>query len=253
MAKISGIILTYNEEHNICEAINSISFADEIIIIDSYSTDATIDKISNLPNIKILKRKFKNYTDQRNFAINQAQFDWILFIDADERIPLALRNEIVTTTKSDTHIAGFMFRRKFFFNDKVINFSGFQTDTTYRLFKNGHVSYVEDKMVHEMPIIKGESAILKNKMHHYFIKNSHDYKIKMERYAKLKSLELFKKGEKVTVFHFIFRPFYKFFTNYFLRLGFLDGVKGFQLCYLGAYGVYFRYRELKRLIKFSPK
>ena len=253
MIKLSAVVITYNEEQHINDLIDNISFTNEIIVIDSFSDDGTLRKLQQFPEVKVIKRPFKNFADQRNFGIKQAKYEWILFIDADERITPELKNEILDTIKSNSDVAGFMFKRKFFFKDKVINYSGFQTDTTYRLFKNGKVKYNEDKIVHEMPIIKGESAILKNKMLHYSYKSSEDYKNKMKHYAKLKALELFKKGKKPSIFHFIFRPTYKFLINYIIRLGFLDGKEGIQLCYLNAYGVYYRYCELKRLNKSFPK
>ncbi len=250
---ISALLIVYNEITHISEVIDNIDFADEIIVIDSYSTDGTLEKLKNFSNVKTIQRPFKNFADQRNFAINQAQCEWILFIDADERITTELKDEIRDTVNSDTPIAGFMFKRKMYFNNKVINYSGFQTDTTYRLFKNGSVKYQEDKIVHEMPIINGKSDILKHTMLHYSISSSDDYKEKMVTYAKLKALELFNKGKKASALHFIFRPIYKFITNYIVRLGFLDGIEGFQLSYLGAYGVYYRYLELRRLTNISPK
>ena len=246
--KISALLIVYNEVNHIQEVINNISFADEIIVVDSFSTDGTLAELAQFENVHTIKRKFKNFADQRNFALQQATHNWVLFIDADERITDALKTEIITTINTSTDAVAFMFKRLYFFNKKRIYFSGFQTDTTYRLFKKEHVSYIEDKIVHEMPQINGKSKILKNNMLHYCFDSASHYKAKMEHYASLKALELFKKGKKPTPFHFIFRPTYKFINNYFFRLGFLDGKAGFQICYLGAYGVYYRYKELQKLV-----
>lgn len=246
--KISALLIVYNEVNHIQEVINNISFADEIIVVDSFSTDGTLAELAQFKNVHTIKRKFKNFADQRNFALQQATHNWVLFIDADERITDALKTEIITTINTSTDAVAFMFKRLYFFNKKRIYFSGFQTDTTYRLFKKDHVSYIEDKIVHEMPQINGKSKILKNNMLHYCFDSASHYKAKMEHYASLKALELFKKGKKPTPFHFIFRPTYKFINNYFFRLGFLDGKAGFQICYLGAYGVYYRYKELQKLV-----
>lgn len=247
LPKISALLITYNEINHIEKVIQNVDFADEIIVVDSFSTDGTLEKLSEFKNVITICKTFTNFTEQRNFAIEQAQYDWILFIDADERIPLKLKNEIIEVINSNKNIAGYMFKRLYFFKKKRIRFSGFQTDTTYRLFKNGKVKYIETKLVHEMPEIDGESAIFKNKMLHYCFDSAAHYKSKMEHYAKLKALELHKKGKKTSVLHFIFRPFYKFILNYFIRLGILDGKEGLQICYLSAYGVYFRYKELQRL------
>ncbi|HTO35674.1 MAG TPA: glycosyltransferase family 2 protein [Flavobacterium sp.] len=246
-AKISALIITFNEIDHIKEVINNISFADEIIVVDSFSTDGTLEELAQFKHVKTIKRAFKNFTDQRNFALQQAAHNWVLFIDADERLTDKLRTEIIATINSATDVAAFMVKRLCFFNKKRIHFSGFQTDTTYRLFKKDKVTYIEDKLVHEMPRIDGKSTILKSNMLHYSIDNAAHFKSKMEHYAQLKALELHQKGKKSTVFHQIFRPTHKFVLNYFFRLGFIDGKEGFQICYLNAYGVYYRYKELQKL------
>ena len=248
-AKISALIIVYNEINHIKEVINNISFVDEIIVVDSFSTDGTFEELLQFEHVKTLQHKFENFADQRNFALQQATHNWVLFIDADERLTETLKAEIITTLNNPTDAVAFMVKRLYFFNKKRIYFSGFQTDTTYRLFKKDRVKYIEEKIVHEMPKIEGESEILKNNMRHYCFDSASHYKAKMEHYAKLKALELFRKGKKPTIFHFIFRPTYKFIVNYFFRLCFLDGKPGFQICYLSAYGVYCRYKELERLIR----
>ncbi|MDO7138709.1 MULTISPECIES: glycosyltransferase family 2 protein [Algibacter] len=244
---ISALMIVFNESKHIEDAINNIDFADEIIVIDSFSTDGTFEKLQKLKHVKVIQREFKNFADQRNFAISQATKDWILFIDADERITEKLKQEIQSEITIPSNIIAYMFKRKYFFKQKRIRFCGFQTDTTYRLFKKGFFKYDETKIVHEMPIIDGKSKILKNDMLHYCFDSAAHYKSKMEHYASLKALELFKKGKKPSVFHFYIRPLYKFLVNYIFRLGFLDGIEGFQICYLSAYGVYYRYRELEKL------
>ena len=245
--KISTLLITYNEVNHIDQVIENISFTDEIIVIDSFSSDGTFEKLKAFKHVKTIQRNFENFADQRNFAIKQAENDWILFIDADERIPEKLKTEILKEVNLPDGTAGFMFKRLYFFKQKRIRFSGFQTDTTYRLFQKGKVKYIEDKIVHEAPIIKGKSKVLKNYMLHYCFDNAEHYKSKMEHYASLKAQELFKKGKKPNLFHFYIRPFYKFITNYFFRLGFLDGKEGFIICYLSAYGVNYRYKKLKEL------
>lgn len=247
MTKISALMIIYNEVNHIKDVINNVRFADEIIVVDSFSTDGTFEKLSEFKNVTTIQRKFKNFADQRNFAIQQATHNWILFIDADERITDKLKTEIITTVNSKTDAVAFMVKRLYYFKEKRIRFSGFQTDTTYRLFKKDKVKYIEDKIVHEMPRINGESGILKNNMLHFCFNSTKHYKAKMEHYAILKAQELYQKNKKANALHFIFRPIYKFIVNYVFRLGFLDGKEGLQICYLSAYGVYYRYKELKKL------
>ena len=247
MKTIVGLIITYNEEKHIEELINNISFVDQIIVVDSFSTDATLEKLAPFSNVKVIQHKFNNFAEQRNFALKQVTQDWILFIDADERITKPLQKEILTTINSDTSVSGYMVKRLFYFKKKRIRFSGFQTDTTYRLFKTNKVTYIQDKIVHEMPKIEGETGLLKNNMLHYSFDSATHYKSKMEHYAKLKALELSKKGKTTNIFNLHLRPLYKFIVNYIFRLGFLDGKEGITLCYLSAYGVYYRYKTLKTL------
>ncbi|WP_194767843.1 glycosyltransferase family 2 protein [Tamlana sp. I1] len=246
--KISALIITLNEVNHIEDVIKNISFADEIIVVDSFSTDGTFEKLSALKNVTIFQREFKNFADQRNFAIQQANHEWILFIDADERITDKLKTEILETINQPQDAVAFMIKRLFFFKKKRIRFSGFQTDTTYRLFKKDKVTYIKDKIVHEMPQIDGKSALLEHNILHYCFDSAAHYKSKMEHYAKLKAIELHKKGIKPNFFHFYIRPCYKFIVNYIFRLGFLDGKEGFEICYLSAYGVYYRYQMLKTLV-----
>ncbi|MEP1489528.1 MAG: glycosyltransferase family 2 protein [Algibacter sp.] len=245
--KISGLLITYNEVNHINDVIKNIDFVDEIIVIDSYSTDGTLEKLQAFKHVKVIQREFKNFADQRNFAIAQATKDWILFIDADERITKNLQKELLAAINTPSDNIAYMFKRKYFFKQKRIRFCGFQTDTTYRLLKKGFVTYNETKIVHEMPIVNGKSKVLKNDMLHYCFDSSAHYKSKMEHYASLKALELFKKGKKPNVYHFYMRPAIKFITNYVFRLGFLDGKEGFQICYLSAYGVHYRYKALEKL------
>ncbi|MBU2951620.1 glycosyltransferase family 2 protein [Tamlana agarivorans] len=248
MNKISALLITFNEINHIEDVIKNIGFADEIIVIDSFSTDGTYETLASLKNVKTIQREFKNFADQRNFALQQANNDWVLFIDADERITNKLKFEILETINQPKNAVAFMVKRLFFFKKKRIRFSGFQTDTTYRLFKKDKVKYIEDKIVHEMPLIEGESSLLKNNMLHYCFDSAAHYKSKMEHYANLKALELFNKGKRPNFYHFYLRPGIKFITNYIFRLGLLDGKEGFDICYLSAYGVYYRYQKLKKLI-----
>lgn len=241
---LSGLMIVKNEIHHIEDAIKSLSFCDEIVVVDAFSTDGTYEKLKTFSQVTTIQHGFKNFTDQRNFSLKQVNCDWILILDADERITKSLRAEILEAITNPKDIKGFMVRRLHFFGNKPIKFSGFQTDTTYRLFKKGHVVYDTNKLVHEMPIVSGRSAILREKMPHYSIASAESFKTKMEHYATLKAKELHLKGKKTTLWHLTIRPFFKFFFNYFVRLGFLDGKEGFQICYLQAYGVYYRYKKL---------
>ncbi|WP_040279852.1 glycosyltransferase family 2 protein [Psychroserpens damuponensis] len=251
-SNISALMITFNEIKHIEEVISNLSFADEIIVIDSYSTDGTYEQLSKMDNVTVISRQFKNFADQRNYAIEQANCEWIFFIDADERLTQASQLEIVASVKHNNGIDAFKFPRKFMFNDKMMRFSGLQTDQVFRLFKKGVTKYRDDKLVHELLDFKGEFKILKHDMLHYSFSDYDAYKRKTEHYGLLKAQELLKKGTRPNWFHFYFKPAYKFLTNYVFRLGFLDGKEGYTICALNAYGVFYRYKALKNLLA-SPK
>ena len=246
--KISALLITYNEDIHINAVLENVKFADEIIVVDSFSTDGTIEKIKEHPEVKLIQRPFVNYTDQKSYALEQATNDWVLFLDADERVPDRLRNEILETVNSSNSTAdAYYFYRTFMFKNKVLRFSGWQRDKNYRLFKKSKVHFTQDRIVHETLVVNGQSEVLKNKLVHYSYKDYEDYKGKMIKYGQMKAVEELKKDYDPNFYHFVFRPFYKFFNHYILRFGILDGKKGVIICYLNALGVYSRYKELKRL------
>lgn len=246
--KISAVLITFNEIVHIEAVLENIKFADEIIVVDSFSTDGTVEKIKEHPKVKLLQRPFKNFTDQKSYALEQATNDWVLFLDADERITDVLKNEILTTVNSECPTASaYFFYRVFMFKNKVLRFSGWQTDKNFRLFRKSKAKFSQQRIVHETLDINGESAILKEKLIHYCYNSYTDYKGKMVRYGQLKAIEEFRKGKRWSLLHHVFRPLWKFTHHYVFRLGFLDGQKGIIVCYLNALGVFARYKELKKL------
>lgn len=248
--KISALLITYNEIHNIDAVLENIAFADEVIVVDSFSTDGTVERIKQHPNVKLIQRPFKNYTDQKSFALAQANNEWVLFLDADERVTEDLKKEILSITQSkDITDAAYYFRRTFMFQNKVLRFSGWQWDKNYRLFKKDKVRFTEDRVVHETLEVNGLSGVLKNKLIHYSYKDYEDYKGKMIKYGQLKAQEELQKGYTPNPYHFVLKPTYRFVNHFILKLGFLDGKKGLIISYLNALSAYWRYKELKRLQK----
>ena len=246
--KLTALLITFNEIFHIEEVLDNIAFADEVIVVDSFSTDGTAEKVRSRPNIKLFQRPFKNFTDQKSFALKQASHDWVLFLDADERVTEPLREEILKTVQLDTPPANaYFFKRTFMFKNDVLHFSGWQSDKNYRLFRKSKVYFTEERIVHETLVINGKSATLDNKLIHYSYKDYEDYKGKMIKYGQMKAAEELDKGYTPNLYHFWFRPFYKFINHYIFRLGILDGKKGIIICYLNALGVHARYKELARL------
>lgn len=242
--KLSVLIITLNEERYIKSLLQDIDFADEVIVVDSYSTDQTASIIQSFPNVKLIQNQFLNYTSQRNFALDQAKNSWVLFIDADEQLTIDLKAEIISTIHNKNAASAYLIYRTFMFKNKKLHFSGWQTDKIFRLFDKSKCRYTEDRMVHEKLIVNGKMDTLKNKIIHFSYASYKDYKAKMQHYGILKANEKLKKGQKPSYLLMIFHPLYTFLYHYLIRLGFLDGTKGIIICYLNAYSIYIRYKKL---------
>ena len=247
--KISALIITLNEEIHINALLNDLEFIDEVVVIDSFSSDNTQSICEGFSNVKFIQNEFENFTSQRNFAIAQAKNDWILFLDADERLTPELKNEILYTIENNKTHTAFLFYRTFMFKKTVLNFSGWQTDKIFRLFHKNFAKYTTERLVHEKLKVEGSVGILKNKLIHYSFSDFESYKAKMINYGKFKAQEKFKKNLKPSFWIKTLHPTYNFLYNYLIRLGFIDGKKGIIICYLNAYSVYVRYLELEKLWK----
>lgn len=245
--KLSAVIITYNEIDHIADCIESILFADEIIVVDSFSKDGTWEFLQAHPKIKAIQHPFENFTEQKSFALEQATNNWIYFFDADERVTPSLEKEIISTINDKNAADAYWNYRSFMFKNERLYFSGWQTDKVYRLFKKSKCKFVDDRIVHETLKVNGTEGKLKEKLIHYSYKNYEDYKGKMIQYGKLKAIEENYKGKKWTFLHQYLRPTWKFLNHYLMRFGILDGKKGIIISYLNALGVYARYVELKKL------
>ncbi|MBF4484196.1 glycosyltransferase family 2 protein [Flavobacterium sp. CSZ] len=244
---LTALVITYNEEQNIKAVLDNLAFADEIIVVDSFSSDTTFEIASSFKNVKVAQRIFDNFASQRNYALSLATNSWIIFIDADERLTTELENEISNIINDKDSASAYFMYRTFMFQNKKLRFSGWQTDKIIRLFKKEEAHYNHEKIVHEKLIVSGTIGKLKNKLVHYSYSGYEDYKQKMILYGQLKAQEELAKKTKPHFFHFYIRPVYQFLNQYILRLGILDGKKGIIICYLNTLSVYVRFQELKKL------
>ena len=247
IAKISGLMITYNEEKNIHEVLKCFHFCDEIIIVDSFSSDKTIEIAQKFPKVKIIENKFEDFTKQRNLALENAANDWVLFLDGDERITPELEKEIITELAKPNKKNAYYFYRQFFFAGKALNYSGTQNDKNFRLFRKSQCHYIADKKVHETLAVNGEIGVLKNKLLHYSVNNYKSYREKMLHYGELKGQELFSKGKRFSLLAQYLKTTFKFFKSYILKFGILDGKEGYQLSYLQSLSVFETYESLKRV------
>lgn len=245
MEKVSGLIITYNEERNIAAVLNCFNFCDEIIVVDSFSTDKTVEIAQQNPKVKVYQQEFVDYTKQRNKALSLAENDWVFFLDGDERTTPDLEKEIIETINNKDSKDAYYIYRIFFVGQKKINFSGTQNDKNFRLFRKSKAFYTETKKVHETLEVQGSTGILKYKLLHYSFEDFESFKKKMMYYGLLKGTELIEKGKKYSVFTRWSKVAFKFIKTYFLKLGILDGIDGLKISYLQSLYVDETYQTLK--------
>lgn len=237
MEKLTVIIPTFNEEHYIEDALFSVRFADEIIVVDSFSTDKTAE-IAKSYNCNVIQRQFDNFSNQKNHALQYANTEWILFLDADERITFSLQKEIETAMKSGKHTAYKLHFPHFFMNRFMYHH---HNDVT-RLVEREKCHF--EGKVHEKMIVDGSIGKLKNKVLHYTYKGlSHNLK-KKDSYSWFQAEQMQAKHKKATYLHLFFKPMYRFFHEYIIKRGFLDGIPGLSVASINAYGVFSRYAKL---------
>lgn len=237
MPTLTVIVPTFNEEDYIEDALFSVKFADEIIVIDSFSTDKTVE-IAKKFTSKILTRKFDNFSNQKNFALKEATGEWVLFLDADERVSHSLQIEILETIQNPKH-EGYKINFPHFFMNRFLYHN---SDDVLRLVKREGASF--SGTVHEKLHCEGSIGKLKNIMLHFTYKGLSHYIDKKESYAWFQARHLYENNRGVTLFHLFFRPWYRFFRAMILKGGFRDGIPGLAVASIDAYGVFQRYAKL---------
>lgn len=243
MVKLSAIIPAGNEIHNIEDAVASVDFADEIMVVDSFSTDGTYEKALEL-DVKVIRREYQYSTSQKNWAIPQAKHEWILLLDADERVTSDLKAELLEILKHPhPDIVAYWIGRRNHFMGEPVNYSGWRNDKVIRLFKRDFCRY-EDKQVHGEIIANGKVGNLKHKLDHNTYVTFDKYIEKMNRYATWQAKDYDKKTGTLTPYHFILKPFWGFFKHYVIQSGFRDGVVGLSISYIQGYVVFMRYVKI---------
>ncbi len=239
--KLTAIVPTYNEEKNIEECLKSISFADEIIVVDSFSTDKTIEIAKKYAD-RVVQHEYRYSAAQKNWIIPQASNEWILIVDADERVPAELREEILQTLANPLCDAYWIGRRNFI-GSREIRYGSWGRDKVIRLFRRDKCRY-EDKEVHAEVVVDGKVCRLKNKLIHYTYQNIDEYVKKLIRYAEWGANQRLKEGWRGRWYQIVFFPIFTFFRNFFINLGFLDGIYGFIVEALNSWYVFLKYVKL---------
>lgn len=229
---ISAVVLTKNEENNLKRCLSSLCWCDEIILIDDFSSDNTL-KIAEEYKTKVFQRNLEgNFSDQRNFGLKKAAGEWVLFVDADEEVPKRLKQEIIKATQNAKGINGFYLKRKDYFLGKWL---GFGETARVRLLRLGRKGAGEwQGKVDEVWEIGGIKKTLKTPLLHYPHPNLTQFLESINERSTLNAQRFYEEGKRVSFFDWL-KPGLKFFQNYFLRLGFLDGIQGFIFAILMSF------------------
>lgn len=246
MHRVSVITLAYNEEHNITACLTSVRWADEIIVVDSGSTDRTIELARRFTE-NILEVPWQGYGKTKNIALQHATGEWILWLDADERIPEELAAEMQEAVRrNDPSIAGYSVARRAYFLGRWIKHCGWYPGRVTRLFRKPKARFTESN-VHEQVIVDGTIVPLQHDLLHFTDPNLHHYFQKFNRYTTLAAEDLQAAGKRFSLFDILVRPAFLFVKMYVLKRGFLDGMQGFILSVVSAAYVFTKYAKLWEL------
>jgi len=245
MPLLSVAIITKNEERNLARTLASVSFADEIVVVDSNSTDRTVE-IAKIYNARIFSREWPGFAAQKNFAIQQCTGDWILSLDADEEVSPELRTQLQFLLPSQPPADAYFIKRRNLFLGRWIRFGGYYPDPKLRLFRRSTANFTqppqfEERPVHETMAFDGESSTLDYDLIHHAYPTLEDYLEHMDRYSTLGAQLLVQQGrtsQSIPAFYWniLLVPTLTFIWNYLFRLGFLDGREGLMLhLYHSAY------------------
>ena len=222
---LSACIITFNEADRIEACVRSVAFCDEVIVVDSHSTDATRERAAAL-GARVIERDWPGYRSQKQFAVDSARNDWVLCLDADERVSEALRAEIESRAERGFgDYAGWSVPRITYYFGKFLRHGNAYPDRLVRLFDRRRGRWV-GREIHETPRVEGPVGRLKGALEHYSYRSLADHHQRMQRYAELMGQALYESGKRCGLGKVLLNPQWRFLRGYVLRLGFLDGWRG---------------------------
>jgi len=253
MIKLSAVIITYNEEEHLEKCFSSLkNVADEIVVVDSYSTDST-PEICRQHNVKFIQQKFLGYIEQKNFALSEASYDYILSLDGDEALSEELKTSILEI-KSNWVLDGYYCNRLNNYCGQWIRHSDWYPDKKLRLFKKGSGEW-KGINPHDTFVLNNskKTGKLKGNILHWIYRDYSEHNLKVEQFSTISAQAYYDLGKTSNLWKIFYRPFWAFFKAYFLRLGFMDGLNGFVIC-VQTYNITFlKYIKLRELQKKSSR
>ena len=243
--QISVTIIARDEEANIARAITSVDFCAEVLVVDSGSTDRTVEIARSL-GATVLHHEWSGYAAQKNFAAAKASYDWILSIDADEAVGPSLAASIRGLEAAEPEYGGFDFPRLARYCGKWIRHSGWYPDRKVRLYRRDRGRWVGD-FVHESVVVSGPVGHLQGDLLHYTCNTFRDHRSNVERYTDLAAQEIVATGQRPTASRLLLGPPFAFAKSFFLQLGFMDGTAGFTIAWMAARYVYLKQAKARKL------
>jgi len=244
MPTLSVILITRNEEANLDDCLASLEgIAQQIVVVDTNSADRTLEIAQKHGATVSQPSDWPGFGPQKNRALDLANGEWVLSLDADERLTPALKSEILTAIHHSGHVDCFAIPRLSWYCGRFIRHSGWSPDHVDRLFKRG-TAHFSDDLVHERLIPDGSVAKLKNPMLHYSFMNYSQVLQKIDRYSTASAEQAFSQGKNSSPLKAVLHGAWAFFRTYILRAGFLDGPQGFTLAVSNGQGTYYRYIKL---------
>lgn len=250
MPKLSVVVITYNEEKNIARCLESVKeIADDIVVIDSFSTDKT-EEICKAKGARFIQHKFNGHIEQKNWAIRQANYPHILSLDADEAVDDVLKDSILQIKNNWQH-DGYYMNRLTNYCGKWIHHCGWYPDRKLRIWdsREGKWGGVNPHDKYELKAGDKNSGSLKGDILHYSYYTIEGHRSQTEKFTTIAATALFAQGKKAGLIKLYISPVVKFFQSYFFQLGILDGYYGFVVCKISAHATYLKYFKLKQLYK----
>ncbi len=245
MKKISVAIITKDEERNIRECLESVGWADDIVVVDSFSSDRTVE-ICREFGARVFEEEWKGYPGQKNSALQKTRNEWVLSLDADERVNPELRREMESALCENPSVDGYFLARKNFFLGRWIRYCGWYPDRNLRLFRKSRGSF-QERAVHEKVELRGKTADLQHPLVHETYRSLPEYFERMNRYSTLAAREMRREGRKCRLTDLLLRPPFTFVHMYVLRAGFLEGYFGLLLSVLYSFYTFAKYAKLREL------
>jgi len=249
---LSVCIITFNEEQNIRDCLESVAWVDEIIVVDSFSQDTTVS-LCRMFTEKVYEKEWQGHVKQKNCALQYASNEWVLCIDADERVSTELREEIERNLSMEGNSCdGYYFPRHSYYLGKWINHGGWYPDYKLRLFKKSKGRW-GGQDPHDKVILKGTTTQLKGELLHFVYKNVSHQLQTVDTFSTITATALDREGDRFNLFKLLYRPSIKFFETYCIKRGFMDGLPGFIIAITSSFYVFLRYVKLWELQKQRQK